>query len=153
MFSSGRRKLKLSMLEWSAEQVTEITMEEVELEFTPNCDEHRQISRATRPTTLSPTRGRTRGKLGDDCRNGMRKLFRTIIHFSWTMLSHSTSRWYRAMGILRCSPRGKGGGIPWTMGSNSLVWAHWYLRNSRNIQCATPIAFEHLKRLWRRSLA
>ena len=74
------------MLEWAAEQGTEITRKAVDLEFLPTvtnlergdqnlefgcsrCTRCRWRSRAMKPTTLSPTRGRIHWKLGDDHRN------------------------------------------------------------------------------------
>ena len=47
------------MLEWAAEQATEITTTAIELEFLPT------------DTTLSPTRGRIRWRHGGDCRSDM----------------------------------------------------------------------------------
>ena len=60
MFSSGRRKLKLSLLEFevmlevSAAQVVDVIMEEVELEFTPTTTntEHCVLNLEERETHL-----------------------------------------------------------------------------------------------------
>ena len=79
------------MLEWTAEQATEITTAGIDLEFLPTdtnedrgvqnlevvrvassrCTQHSWLSRVVRRTTLSPTRGRIRWRHGGDCRSDM----------------------------------------------------------------------------------
>ena len=92
------------MLEWSAGRVTDITVEHVEFEFTPTANnvergviylefcvaacatQHLWLSQIVRHiTTLSPTRGRTRWRHGEDCRNDGRKNAKLAPHddVSW----------------------------------------------------------------------
>ena len=105
-FFAGVIKESEMMLEWAAEQPTEITTTAIDLEFLPtDTNEDRGVqnlefvlqqmhtaqtwlSRVIRRTTLSPTRGRTRWRHGGDCRSDMirrqeggrkRNLLRTII--------------------------------------------------------------------------
>ena len=78
------------MLEWAAEQATEITTTAIDLEFLPTdanedrgvhylefvlqqirCTRHSWLSRVMRRTTLLPARGRTRWRHGGGCRNDM----------------------------------------------------------------------------------
>ena len=88
-FFAGVIKESEMMLEWAAEQATEITTTAIELEFLPtdtNEDrgvqnlefvsqqmhtQHSWVSRVMRRTTLSPTRGRIRWRHGGDCRSDM----------------------------------------------------------------------------------
>ena len=77
------------MLEWAAEQPTEIMTTAIDLEFLPTdtnedrgvqnlefcaagrCTQHSWLSRVMRRMTLSPTRGRIRWMHGGDCRSDM----------------------------------------------------------------------------------
>ena len=83
-FSAGVINESETMLEWSAEQVTEITrsilnscrLRRMRSEegatwssCCSRCTQHSWLSRVVRPMTLSPTRRRTRWRHGEDCRN------------------------------------------------------------------------------------
>ena len=75
-FFAGVIKESEMMLEWAAEQATEITTTAIDLEFLPtdtNVDRGVQnmefVLRVMKQITLSPTRGRTRWRHGEDCRN------------------------------------------------------------------------------------
>ena len=87
-FFAGVIKESEMMLEWAAEQATEITMTAIDLQFLPTntnedsgvqnlefvwhrCTQHSWLSRAMRRMTLSPTRGRIRERHGGDCRSDL----------------------------------------------------------------------------------
>ena len=79
-FFAGVIKESEMILEWAAEQPTEITTTAIDLEFLPTdtwslccsrCTQHSWLSRVMRQMTLSPTRGRIRGRHGGDCRSDM----------------------------------------------------------------------------------
>ena len=78
-FFAGVIKESEMMLEWAAEQATEMTTTAIELEFLPTdtslccsrCTQHSWLSRVMKRMTLSPTRGRIRWRHGGDCRSDM----------------------------------------------------------------------------------
>ena len=84
------------MLEWAAEQLTEISTTAIDLSSCrrmrtmreecktwssrcSRCTQHSWLSRVTRRMTLSPTRGRIRWRHGGDCRSDMIDERSTII--------------------------------------------------------------------------
>ena len=68
-FFAGVIKEPEMMLEWAAEQTIEITTAAIDLEFLPS--ETNVVRGVRNGMTLSPTRGRTRWRHGEDCRNVM----------------------------------------------------------------------------------
>ena len=88
-FFAGVIKESEMMLEWAAEQPTEITTTAIDLEFLltdtrtrteecktwslwcSRCTQRSWLSRVMRRMTLSPTRGRIRWRHGGDCRSDM----------------------------------------------------------------------------------
>ena len=115
------------MLEWSAEQGTEIiTREAIDLEFLPtNTNVERGLQNlefalqqmhtakmaltSTKPTTLSPSRGRILWEPGDDYRSDtiqrQEEGNETSCVRSFLQSSPGTSRRHRAMGVLRVAQR------------------------------------------------
>ena len=126
-WSFGVIKESEMMLEWAAEQATEITTTAIDLKFLPkDTNEDRGVQNLefvlqemhtalmTR-MTLSPSRGRIRWlearrrlQKRYDPTTGVRKrnLLRTII-LSWTVLSSGTPSGERTLGVLRVSLRDK----------------------------------------------
>ena len=84
-FFAGVIKESEMILEWAAEQPTEITTTTIDLEFLPmrkrteecktwssccsRCTHHSRLSRVMKRMTSSPTRGRIRWRHGGDCRS------------------------------------------------------------------------------------
>ena len=121
-FFSGVIKESEMILEWSAEQATEITTTAIGLEFlqTNDCgtrsskpgvraaaDAFQQswFSRVMRQIAPSPTRGRTRWRHGEVCGSDMIRQQvegnETCCELSFLLLSSGTSSGDRTMGILR----------------------------------------------------
>ena len=122
-----RPKESEMMLEWSAEQGTEIiTREAIDLEFLPtNTNVERGLQNlefalqqmhtakkaltSTKPTTLSPSRGRILREPGDDYRSDtiqrQEEGNETSCVRSLLQNSPGTSRRHRAMGVLRVALR------------------------------------------------
>ena len=117
------------MVVWSAEQAAEITTELIDLEFLPtstNVDRGvrnlefvlQQMHTALmallvmRQMTLLSTRGRTRWRDGEDCRNALIRRQEedheaSNDHFSWTVLSSGSSSEDQTMEVLRVERRKK----------------------------------------------
>ena len=129
---AGMIKESEMMMEWSAEQVTEITMEHVELEFTPTTT---NVARCVPSWEFVQ-----KGKLV------------AHEHFSWTTLSIGTSRWNRARKKLNDSSDGeiKPAGLEAIGARGTREACVSQLFSLENIWKHLP---ENRGRMWRRSLA
>ena len=112
------------MLEWAAEQPTEITTTAIDLEFLPtDANEDRGVQNLEfvlqQMHTADDRRKKTKPSAHD--------------HFSWTVLSSGTPSGDRTLGVLRVSQREEDEGQVGRMRSNLLVLSRRSQRNLRNI--------------------
>ena len=124
-FFAGVIKESEMMLEWAAEQPTEITTTAIDLEFLPtdaNEDraaqnlefvlqhmrtQHSWLSRVMKRMTLSPTRGRIHWRHGGDCRSDMvrRQEEENETFCARSFLPDGAPSGDRTLGVLRVSLR------------------------------------------------